>query len=198
MNRYSTHYCIYVTGFDKSQLPHTQLQGWLFTTTWLISTYIYINELTIHECIITNGFLVCFSWGLFLGCVWSAWVLKWSSNGSDLTGQASTQLEISKQLARELGYQISYYLWYLELKQASNETIWQCSTSTHGKICHFVAPNHPWPPPLCNYLWYWCKNYLKWWAIQLAVLCRVGQYLRISWKWHTSSSLPSQDMYIVF
>jgi len=50
---------------------------------------------------------------------------------------------------------------------------WKCSTSTHKKL-HFMAPHHPWPPPLCNHLWYWHKNYLKWQAIQLAVLCRVG------------------------
>jgi len=146
------------------------MQGWLFTT-----THFYINELSIHVCIIANGSLVCFSWGSFLWPVWHAWVLGWSSYSSGLTGQAPTQLEITTWLARKLGHQIGYYLWYLELKWASGETIWQCSTSTHGKTHHFVAPHHPQPPPLCDHLWQWCKNYLKWWVIQLAVLCRVGQ-----------------------
>jgi len=37
-------------------------------------------------------------------------VFKWSSNGSGVTAQASTWLEIATQLARELGHQIGYYL----------------------------------------------------------------------------------------
>jgi len=37
-------------------------------------------------------------------------VLKWSSNGSGLTGQAPTWLEITTRLARKLGHQIGYYL----------------------------------------------------------------------------------------
>ena len=108
---------IYVTGFDKSRLPHTQWQGWLFTTTWSMN-------LTIHVCIIANGSLVYFSWGLFLKPVWRAWVLRWSLNGSDVTEKASTWLEITTRLARKLGHQIGYYLWYLELEWASGETFW--------------------------------------------------------------------------
>jgi len=86
----------------------------------------YINELTIHVRTIANGSLVCFFWGLFLGPVWCAWVFRWSSNGSGLTGQAPTQLEIPTWLAKKIGHQIGYYLWYIELKWASGETIWQC------------------------------------------------------------------------
>jgi len=81
------------------------------------SISMYINELTIHVCIIANGFLVCFSWDLFLGAVWNAQMLGWSSNGSSVTGQAFTQLEITIQLARELGHQIVYHLWYLGSNQ---------------------------------------------------------------------------------
>jgi len=73
------------------------------------------------------------------------------------------QLEIATTwLVRVLGHQIGYYLWSIELKQASNETIWQCSISMCGKTCHCVAFHHSWPPSLGNHLWYWCKNYLKW------------------------------------
>jgi len=126
-------------------------------------------------CIIANGSLVYFSWNLFLGPIWHVQVLRWSSNGGSVTGQTPTQLEIDTRLARKLGHQIGYYLWYLELKWASGETIWKCSTSTRGKTHHFMTPHHPQPPPLCDHLWYWCKNYMKWMVIQLAVLCRVGQ-----------------------
>jgi len=55
----------------------------------------YINELTIHVCITAIISLVCFSWGLFLGPVWCAQVLRWSSNGSGVNRQAPTQLEIA-------------------------------------------------------------------------------------------------------
>jgi len=117
----------------------------------------YINELTIHMCIIAKGFLVCFYWGLFLWLVWHAWVLGWSSNGSGVTGQVPTWLEIITWLVRKLGHQLGYYL-ISRAQMGPGETIWQCSTSTHEKTCYFVAPYHPWPPLLCNHLWYWCKN----------------------------------------
>jgi len=53
----------------------------------------YINELAIHVCIIANGSLICFSWGLFLRPVSHARVIGCYSNGSGLTGQATTQLD---------------------------------------------------------------------------------------------------------
>jgi len=37
-------------------------------------------------------------------------VLGWSSNGSGVTGQALTWLEIATQLARKFGHQFGYYL----------------------------------------------------------------------------------------
>jgi len=123
---------------------HTQWQGWLFTTTT------YINELTIHVCNIANRSLACFSWGFFLEPVWHTQVLGWHSNGSVLSGQAPTQMEIAIRLTRKLGCRIGYHLWYLELKWTSGETIWQCLTFMHGKL-DFL-------PPLCSLLWYWCKS----------------------------------------
>jgi len=61
-------------------------------------------------CIIANGLLVCFSWGPF----WNVQMLgSWSSTGSNVTGQAPTQLEITTQLVRKLGQWIGYYLWSL-------------------------------------------------------------------------------------
>jgi len=56
------------------------------------------------------------TWSAFPGACFSdlsdicARVLRWSSNGSGVTGQASIQLGIATQLARELGHQIGYYL----------------------------------------------------------------------------------------
>ena len=83
-----------------------------------------INELNNPCVIIANGSLVCFSWGLFLKPVRRAWVLGWSLNGSDVTVKVPTWLEITTRLARKLGHQIGYYLWYLELEWASGETFW--------------------------------------------------------------------------
>jgi len=62
---------------------------------FLPSLDFYINELTIHGYIIAIVSLVCFSWGLFLGAVWCAQVLGWSSNGSGVNRQALAQLEIA-------------------------------------------------------------------------------------------------------
>jgi len=51
-------------------------------------------------------------WSAFLEAVFSGLsdMLGCSSNGSGLTGQAPTWLEIITQLARKLGHQIGYYL----------------------------------------------------------------------------------------
>jgi len=78
----------------------------------------YINELTIHMCIIAIVSLVYFSWGLFLCPVWRTGVLGCSSNSSGVNRQAPTRIKIATRLARKLGYQIAYYLWHLELKWA--------------------------------------------------------------------------------
>jgi len=59
---------------------------------------------------IAKDSLVCFSWGCFLGPVWHARVLRWSSNGSGVNRQVSTRLEIATRLARRLGHQIGYSL----------------------------------------------------------------------------------------
>jgi len=161
---------VYVNGFDKSRLPQTQWQ-----TEFLPPLDFYINELTMHVCIIANGSLVCFSQSLFLGPVWHVWVLGWFSNGSGVTGKAPTWLEIATQLGRKLSHQIGYYLWWLEFEWVSGETFWQCQLQHVEKPTFSMAPHHLQPPPLYDHLWGWHKNYLKWQAIQLAVFCRVGQ-----------------------
>jgi len=82
---------VHVTGFDKSKLPHSHGKA-----DFSPPLNFYINEL--------------FFLGLFLGPVWHVRVLSWSLNGSGLTGQTPTWLEITTQLSRKVGYQIGYYL----------------------------------------------------------------------------------------
>jgi len=103
----------------------------------------YINELTIHVCIIAIFSLVCFSCSLFLRPVWRAQVLRWSSNGSAMNRQTPTQLEIATRLARKLGHQIGYYLWYLEFKWASGETFWQFNFNTWKNLLLLWLPTTP-------------------------------------------------------
>jgi len=115
-----------VTRFAKTGLVCTKWQGTLFTTNqflhqWTNSPYVYA---------IANDSLVCFSWGCFLGPVWHPRMFGWSSNGSGVNGQVSTRLEIATWLARRLGHQISYCLWYLELKWASGEAFWHVNFNT--------------------------------------------------------------------
>jgi len=108
-----------------------------------------INELTIHVFIIAIVSLVCFSWGLFLGPVLRARVFGWSSNGSGVNKQVSTQLEIATWLARKLGHQIGYYLWYLELKWATDETFYSVNFSTWKNL---PLPWLPTTPDLHPYM----------------------------------------------
>jgi len=100
----------------------------------------YTKELTIHVYAIANDSLACFFWGYVLKPVWRARVLGWSSNGSGVNRQVSTWLEIATRLARRLGHQIGYGLWYLELKWASGETFWQVNFNT------WKNPPLPWLP----------------------------------------------------
>jgi len=109
----------------------------------------YTNELMIHVYSIANDSLVCFSWGCFLRPVWRAWVLRWSLNDSDVNGQVSTWLEIATQLARRLGQQIGYCLWYLELKWASGETFWHVNFNTWKTRYFHGSP----PPPTSTPIW---------------------------------------------
>ena len=123
-----------VTGFDKSRIPHTQCQCWLHQHSISISTSLNQQSMCVS---LPMASLVYFSWGLFLRPGWCARVLRWSSNGSGLTGQASTRLEITTWLGK-LGHQIGYYLWYLVLKWASGDTIWQC------QLLHMEKPATSW------------------------------------------------------
>jgi len=135
-----TYVCIFVTRLDKGQLPHTQWQDWLFTTTR------FPHQLTNNPCVYHCQLL---PWSAFPGaCFLSLFGMLKCSGGLGVTGQAPTWLEITTRLARKLGHWIGYYLWYLELEWASGETIWQCQLLHVEKPATFMVPHHSWPPPL--------------------------------------------------
>jgi len=142
-----------VTGFDKSQLPYTQWEGWLFTTTQFLHQW--TNNPRVYHCQ-CNGSLVCFFRSLFLGPVWCVWVLKWSSNGSGVAGQHPAR---NHHTTGQKAWSSNWLLFVISRTQTDlkwdhlavfNLYVW--------KTCHFVVPHHPWPLPLCNHLWYWCKT----------------------------------------
>jgi len=112
----------------------------------------YINELTIHVCIITNGFLVCFSWGLFLGPVWCARVLGWSSNGSGVTGRHPPRWKSPHDWVESLT--INWLLFVISRAQMGLRwDLLAVSTSTHGKTCHFRGSPPPLTSTLYDHLW---------------------------------------------
>jgi len=139
---------VFVTRFAKISLVCTKWQGTLFTTNQLLHQW--TNDPCVCYCQWFTGLL---SWGCFLGPGWCAQVLRWSSNGSGVSRQISTQLEIATRLARRVGHQIGCCLWYLELKWASGETFWQVNFLTGGKTHHLHGSLLPWPPLLYNHLW---------------------------------------------
>jgi len=141
---------VYVTRFSKTSLVSDKAH---FSS----PLNCYTNELMIHVCIIAKDSLVWFSWGYFLRPIWCAWVLRWSLNGSGVTGQVSTQLEISTRWSVNLAIKLATICVIYN----SNETIWQCSACIHRKTCCFIAPYNPWPPSLRNHFWYWFKKLSK-------------------------------------
>jgi len=124
---------VYVTRFDKSWLPHTEWHGWVFTTTrflhqWTNNPCVYISLPMVPQSAFSGA---CFS-GLSdmfkcLGDLQMAvvWLDKHPPN-LNLPHNWPESLAI---------YRIGYYLWYLELKWVSGNTIWRSSTSTHEKTC---------------------------------------------------------------
>jgi len=125
----------YVTRLAKTGLVCTKWQGMLFTTNQLL--HLWTNDPCVCHCQWFPGLLFL---GLFSWPVWCARVLGWSSNGSGVNGQVSTWLEIATRLARRLGHQIDYCMWYLELKWASGETFWHVNFNT------WKNPPLPWLP----------------------------------------------------
>jgi len=139
---------IKVIWFAKSGLVHTKWQGTLFTTNQLLHQW-------------TNGSCVChypqstgllflglFSWAC-LTCSSARVVFKWQW----CEWQISTWLEITTRLAKRLGHQIGYCLWYLELKWASGETFWQVNFNMSKNPPVLWLPTTPNLHPYYEYLW---------------------------------------------
>jgi len=153
-----------VAWFAKTGLVHAKWQGTLFTAT----QYSYTNELMIHVCIVANGSLVCF---ICLMCSSVQVIFKWQ--WCDWTN--IHPLEIATQLTSELGHQIGYYLWYLELKWTSDETICSVRLVQVKKAATLWLPT---TPDLHPYV-ITCDTGIKISAIQLVAPCSVGQLKEI-------------------
>ena len=146
-----------------------------FKTHFLLLFVSYINGPTVHVLYTAEGWTVCFHSGLFLKSVWCPWVLRWTSNGPIFPWQADNWLWITTRLADEFGHGFSCFVWHVEVKIAPMEVIWLFLV--HEDIAfarHFVAPHPPTTLPphrSASGIGYTNKNYLTWWAIQLAIQC---------------------------
>jgi len=129
----------------------------IFTTTQLLHQW--TNNPCVYHCqwfphfpgllflgLVFHTYLMCSSARVVFKWQWCEWTSTHLAGNCHMTGLRAFP---SNWLA---------YLWYLELKQASNETIWQCSTCTHRKTCHFMILHFPWLPPLCNHFWHGIKS----------------------------------------
>ena len=92
----------------------------------------------------------------------------------------------------------SYFLWHLEQQWSLVEAYGKCKCITSCLTCHSVAPHHPQPTIPYRSLVVLVKNYLKWWAIQLAIHCRVHKMndlvsLQIHGELCTRSSMHCRD-----
>jgi len=121
----------------------------------------YINELIIHVCIIANDSLVCFPVTYFLGL---------SDMLKCLGGLQMAVAWLDKHLPSENCHTAEQRAWpskwlLFVISRAQMGPRWD-----HPAVFNFYAWKNlllcgspsPQPPPLCNHLWYWCKNYLKW------------------------------------
>ena len=160
-----------MTRFDKSRLPHTQWQEWLFTTTWFLHQW-------------TNNLHICVSWPMV---PWFAFPGAYFSGLSDVF-ECSGGLQMAVVwLEKWNHHMIGQRAW------ESNWLLFVISRAQVGLRWRHLAVFYVWKCgsslPLCNHLWYWCKNYLKWWV---AILCRVGQLKDNGLvEKHTSSFFPS-------
>jgi len=150
-----------VTGFDN-----TQWQGSGFSP----PLDFYTNELTINLCVyhcqwfpgllflgfVSQACLMCLSVWVVFKWQWCDWTSNHPAGNRHMTWPSNWLFVISR---AQMGDHLAVFNFYT----------WK-TLPLHGS------------PPLPNLHPYvitcdsaWCKNYLKWWAIQLAVLCRVGQ-----------------------
>jgi len=140
--------CRFVTVFDKSQLSHTQWQGWLFITTQFLHQW--TNNPCVYHCQWFPGliFLELVSWAC-LTCL-SGWVaFKWQwfdwtsihpAGNRHTTGQKAWPSNL-------LPFVISRVQMGLRWDHLAvfNFYMWK-----NLPLCGSPPPQ---PPPLCNHLW---------------------------------------------
>ena len=125
---------------------------------------------SIYHC---QSSLSCFYWGLFLRPVSQSQLFEWSKTLWMLHLLAQNKQSTSSKLLLNrlamlysISHQLVYILCHLELERSQSRPF------SHVNIiaCNFVTPLPPaiLHPHLYEYLWY-NKNYLKWWAIQVAI-----------------------------
>ena len=150
----------YVTKFDKIGLVCTKRvtkwQGILFIMTQLLHQW--ANDPCVYHCqTLTCLFFLGFISQACLTCSSAQVAFKW--HRCDWTNiHPAGNCHIAGQRTWPV------FVISIEFKQAV-QFVWMEKSTTL------------WLPttlnlPLCNHLWCWCKNYLKCWAIQLAVFCR--------------------------
>ena len=103
---------------------------------------------------------------------------------------ALTLITYSKCLSLSLSYVHGEgYEWTIDILNTCSFTTFKIQYPAVSRKCYFRC--------ICKHLWYWWKNYLKWWVIQLATHWKVYKlkHLLNSGELRVSSSMYSQDMY---
>jgi len=59
---------------------------------------------------------------------------------------------------------------------------WDHLELLHIENSLLCVSHHPWPPPLCNHLWYWCKNYCILQIVRGGKVLRLQDSTVIHWK----------------
>ena len=113
----------------------------------------YINELTIHVCIIAIVSLVCFSWGMILGPVWCAWVIfKWQWCKWTSTHPAENRHTTGKK-----AWPLNWLLFVIFRAQMGLRwDLLAVSTSTRGKTHH--SRGSPPPPASTPIIMIFCDS----------------------------------------
>ena len=166
-------------------LPKGFLYMHSFKTHLLLPFDSYINGPTAHVFNAAEGWTVYFHSGLFLKhtCLMSMnarvafeWpIFPW---------QADIQLWFTTQVVDEFGNGFSCIVWHVEVKIAIMDASWLVLLKTYPlpaaswlPIC--PLPSHP--VGVLAVLATPVKNYLKWWAIQLAIQCIYSRHSELPW-----------------
>ena len=151
-----------MTEFEKIHLQHTQQQNKLFTIKQQL--YTLTNNSGRHWCWkLPRLLLYC---DLFLRLIRCPWVLGWSSNGSISPWQANSSLQFITQCN---------WLMSLTMDLATLWDMWRWKWYKWMPLTVFSPPSHP--VGVLVVLTMPVKNYLKWWAIYLAIHSIVTEYI---------------------